>query len=109
MDGEMLAYEPPSLLALTWADETLRFELAPDGAGTVLSFTASFDELGKAARDAAGWHSCLDLLGWDLTGHAPPWRPEDRWRLVHRGYVERFGPEASVLGPPPSYGREGTG
>jgi len=28
----------------------------------VLRLSASFDELGKAARDAAGWHSCLDLL-----------------------------------------------
>jgi uncharacterized protein YndB with AHSA1/START domain len=109
MDGEMLAYEPPALLALVWGDETLRFELTPDGEGTVLSFTASFDELGKAARDAAGWHSCLDLLGWNLTGQPPPWRPDDRWGLVHRVYVERFGPEASVLGPPASYGREGTG
>lgn len=109
MDGEMLAYEPPSLLVLTWGDETLRFELTPDGADTVLSFTASFDELGKAARDAAGWHSCLDLLGWTAAGHPPPWRAEDRWQLVHRVYVERFGPEASVLGPPSSYGREGAG
>jgi len=100
MDGAMLAYEPPTLLALTWGDETLRFELTADGDGTLLSFTASFDELGKGARDAAGWHSCLDRLGYDLAGQAPPWQPDDRWRLVHRRYVERFGPEASAIGPP---------
>lgn len=32
---------------------------------------------GKAARDGAGWHTCLDP-----------------------GYVERFGPEGATVGPP---------
>jgi uncharacterized protein YndB with AHSA1/START domain len=100
MDGEMLAYDPPELMALTWGDETLRFELAPDGDGTLLRLSASFDELGKAARDAAGWHSCLDLLGCDLAGQAPPWQAGERWGVVHPGYVARFGPEASAIGPP---------
>src|SRR4051812_36701561 len=57
--GEMLAYEPPKLLELSWGGDVLRFELEPDGDGCVLPFIDTFDELGKAARDAAGWHSCL--------------------------------------------------
>jgi hypothetical protein len=96
----MLVYDPPALLELTWSDELLRFELSPDGDGTLLRFTASFDELGRAARDGAGWHSCLDLLVFDLSGEAPPWGPGQRWRQVHPGYVARFGPEAATIGPP---------
>ena len=61
-DGEMLAFVPPSLMELRWADDVLRFELEPDGPGCMLRLTVTFPEHGKAARDAAGWHVCLDQL-----------------------------------------------
>jgi hypothetical protein len=77
----------------------LRFELHPDAGGTVLHFTVRLGEPGKAARDGAGWHACLDLLECDLSGRTPPWTSPERWRQVHVTYVERFGPEASPLGP----------
>jgi uncharacterized protein YndB with AHSA1/START domain len=100
-EGEMLTYEPPSALEFTWGDdETLRFDLEPDGDGTVLTFVNTFGELGKAARDGAGWHACLDLLGYHLDGQEPPWKPGERWGQVHPGYVEEFGPEAATIGPP---------
>jgi len=99
-DGTMLAFDPPALMELIWGDERLRFELTPDGAGTLLTFTASFAELGRAARDGAGWHVCLDLLGYDLGDAAAPWTQHDRWRAVHTVYVARFGPEAAIIGPP---------
>jgi len=99
-DGTMLAFDPPKLLELIWGDERLRFELTPDAAGTLLVFTASFTELGRAARDAAGWHVCLDLVGLDLSGQRAPWAQDERWRAVHRGYVAVFGPDAAAVGPP---------
>lgn len=102
-DGEMLAFEPPSLMELRWADDVLRFELAPDpgtAQGCVLRLTVTFPEHGKAARDAAGWHVCLDRLALASDGSDLPWQPTERWRAVHRVYVERLGPEASVIGPP---------
>ena len=104
-DGEMLAFAPPSLMELRWADDILRFELEPDGAGCVLYLTVTFPEHGKAARDGAGWHVCLEQLAYECAGTDLPWKPPDRWRIVHRGYVERFGPEASVLGPPEDWER----
>jgi uncharacterized protein YndB with AHSA1/START domain len=101
IDGEMLTYDPPSLLEFRWGnDETLRFELQPNGDGTLLTFVNTFDELGKAARDAAGWHVCLDALESDLDGEKPTWAPHERWQQVHQSYVERFGPEAATIGPP---------
>ncbi len=110
-DGEMLAFVPPSLLELRWADDVLRFELESEVENeTVLHLRVIFSEHGKAARDAAGWHVCLEglVLACDGAGAgdgagaaaAPPGDPADRWRAVHRGYVERFGPEASAIGPP---------
>ena len=98
--GTMLACIPPRLLEFVWGDEQLRFELTADGLATVLSFSASFAELGRAARDAAGWHTCLDVLGYELAGEPSPWQQEDRWRVVHREYVRAFGPAAATIGPP---------
>jgi uncharacterized protein YndB with AHSA1/START domain len=111
-DGEMLAFDPPSLMELRWADDILRFELAPDGSGCVLRLTVTFPEHGKAARDAAGWHVCLEQLAHVCEGTELPWKPPDRWRVVHRAYVERLGPETSAIGPPEEWERvhgEGAG
>lgn len=99
-DGRMITYEPPSLLEFLWGDDQLRFSLEPQGDATVLTLEVTFDELGKAARDAAGWHTCLDVLEHRLTGEEPPWKPSERWQEVHDTYVARFGPEASTIGPP---------
>src|SRR5437588_4804625 len=57
-DGRMVTYDPPSVLELDWGGVQLRFELRADGAGTMLTFVDTFDQLGKAADDAAGWHTC---------------------------------------------------
>jgi uncharacterized protein YndB with AHSA1/START domain len=100
MEGQMLAFDPPAVLEMVWGDETLRFELAADGAGTLLRFTASFAELGKVARDAAGWHSSLDLLACEVSGQPSSSGADEVWRRVHPVYVQRFGPEASTIGPP---------
>jgi uncharacterized protein YndB with AHSA1/START domain len=101
IDGEMIAYDPPSLLELRWGnEETLRFELQSDGEGTFLTFFNTFDELGKAARDAAGWHACLDALAHHLDGTEARGKPAERSQQLHKSYIERFGPEASTIGPP---------
>lgn len=68
----MITYDPPTVLEYSWGEETLRFELEPDEQGSVLTFVNTFDELGKASRDAAGWHACLDVLGYHLRGEEPP-------------------------------------
>ena len=104
-DGEMLAFDAPTLMELRWADDVLRFELSADGSGCVLNLTVTFSEHAKAARDGAGWHVCLDRLVRSCDGAPLPWKPADRWRSVHRSYTERFGPEASALGPPEEQGR----
>jgi uncharacterized protein YndB with AHSA1/START domain len=98
-EGAMVEFDPPSVMELRWEDdETLRLEVAPRGSGCVLTLINRFDEIGKAARDAAGWHACLDALEAHLDGK--PLDSSERWQSVHPGYVERFGPEAATIGPP---------
>ena len=101
-DGQMLVFDPPSVMEFTWGTDLLRIELAADGAETVLTLTDTFDDVGKAARDAAGWHECLDLLVSDLDG-TPPLAQGDTWLRVHPVYVSTLGPEASTIGPPPGW------
>jgi uncharacterized protein YndB with AHSA1/START domain len=100
-EGEVLAVDPPRLLEFTWGTDTLRFEVAAEGeARSVLTVLATFDEVGKAARDAAGWHECLDNLEVELSGQQPTWAAGEPWREVHPAYVDKFGPQAATIGPP---------
>jgi uncharacterized protein YndB with AHSA1/START domain len=99
-DGEVLACEPPMLLEFLWGTDVIRLEVRADGAGSLLTLTDTFAEQGKAARDAAGWHECLDALECVLAGARPTWQAGSRWQAVHPSYVEQFGPEAATVGPP---------
>jgi hypothetical protein len=96
LTGEVLEVDEPNVLAFTWGEETLRFELAAEADGTRLVL---IDELppSAAARNAAGWDTCLDrLAGLDSS-------PDD-WRPRFDAYAAAFAP---VLGPqegPPNAG-----
>src|SRR3954451_18926932 len=97
--GSMVEFTPESAVELAWDDdETLRMELAPAGSGCVLTLINRFDEVGKAARDAAGWHACLDALEASLAGASID--PMRVWGAAPPGYVERCGPSAATIGPP---------
>jgi uncharacterized protein YndB with AHSA1/START domain len=100
MRGEMLRFEPPSLLEFTWGGDVLRFALERDGDGTAMTFTVALDELGKATRDGAGWHQSLDGLARALRGDRERAYGAKRWRELRDEYAQRFGAAASVLGPP---------
>jgi uncharacterized protein YndB with AHSA1/START domain len=93
-DGEVLEVDPPRLLSYTWGGDVLRFELIPEGEGCLLVFTDTFTEHGKAARDGAGWHVCLDGLEAHLGDGVPP--DPDRWRGLYENYSAAFGPQAAT-------------
>jgi uncharacterized protein YndB with AHSA1/START domain len=99
-DGEMLSYQPPSLMEFRWGTDIVRLELQPSGEGTVLTLLDTLDERGKGARDGAGWHTCLDALELELHGDTDARNALDRWHAVAPHYVESFGPEAATIGPP---------
>jgi len=100
-EGEMIAYDPPSALEFKWGEDALRLEVRPDDDGTVLTLLDTLDDRGKAARDGAGWHVCLDFLAAHLRGEeTEDTESTTAWEDVHPDYVERFGPEAATIGPP---------
>jgi hypothetical protein len=63
----------------------------------------TLDERGKAARDGAGWHTCLDALAAHLQGGPGAREAIGIWSEVHVLYVESFGPEAATIGPPEGF------
>jgi uncharacterized protein YndB with AHSA1/START domain len=102
-DGEMLAYEPPWLMELRWGTDIVRLEVRSAEGGTELTLLDTLDERGTAARDAAGWHTCIDALEADLDSGPAVGKVMSRWSEVHPRYVEAFGPEAATVGPPEGF------
>ncbi|HEX2851252.1 MAG TPA: SRPBCC family protein [Acidimicrobiales bacterium] len=99
-EGTMLTCDPPKLLEFMWGPDLLRFELAADDGGTVLTLTDVLSEFGKGARDAAGWHQCLDALSYVVDDETVPASVGERWREVSPYYIDRFPAEAATIGPP---------
>ena len=62
MTGAMLEFDPPRLMEYQWDVDVLRWELEPRPDGTLLTFTHTFDDQGRAARDASGWEFCFASL-----------------------------------------------
>jgi uncharacterized protein YndB with AHSA1/START domain len=101
IDGEITERDEERVLEFRWGGTDLvRFELEPDGDGTRLMLLDTLEALGKAARDGAGWHVCLDELEHALDGSSADSSTSDQWRAVHPRYVNAFGPEAATIGPP---------
>ena len=96
LTGRVLECDEPRVLAYTWGEETLRFELTPEpSGGTHLILT---DEVarGFAARNAAGWDECLALLVGQAEG--------DGWKARFDHYVAAFEPVLGPQeGPPPGF------
>jgi uncharacterized protein YndB with AHSA1/START domain len=95
--GRVTDLDPPRLFAFTWEDDHLRFELEPDGDGTVLRLVHTFGDTYGAASFASGWDSCLADLGAALDGREPEHRrpgAED-----HERYLRRFGLDDGTVEP----------
>jgi uncharacterized protein YndB with AHSA1/START domain len=77
MTGRILVWDPPHVLEHEWKqpiveDGVVRYELAADGTGTLLTFT----HRGLGVRNASGFrggtHAYLDRLEAHLAGAQPP-------------------------------------
>jgi uncharacterized protein YndB with AHSA1/START domain len=101
--GQLLAYEPPSLIEFSWGPDIIRMEVRPTAGGSTLTLLDTLEEHGKAARDGAGWHTCLAGLESHLRGDPNPRDAMSQWKTVHSKYVESFGPEAATIGPPEGF------
>jgi uncharacterized protein YndB with AHSA1/START domain len=98
--GEVTELEPDARLTFTWGKEILRLELEPDAHDerTRLHFTQLLADPTNAARDAAGWHVCLDRLATHLDGghtSAPGTERTAEWQALHDAYAARGFPAAA--------------
>ncbi len=105
-DGRVLAFEPPGLLAHTWGEDELRWEVEARDDGCILRLTHLFDDRFKAARDGAGWHMCLDSLALALDGRPSPQRGSEPrlpggWDALNSDYQQRFGISPEQATPVP--------
>jgi len=66
--AEVTQCEPPSLLEYTWGPGLVRWELAPDGDGTLLTLRHTIDDRERLPMTAAGWHLCLAVADHLLAG-----------------------------------------
>lgn len=100
LDGEMILYDPPRTLEYSWGADILRWELQAREGHTFLLFTHTFEDLGRAARDASGWDMCLSSLLRRLDGDSPEPFTMDRFDALFDDYAQRFGREASTRREP---------
>jgi uncharacterized protein YndB with AHSA1/START domain len=100
MSGEFRVVDEPHRLVFTWGDDVLTFELAErdGGASCRLSFSVTLDAAGKAARDSAGWESCLDMLEITAAGDTPG-RPAGtgEWEQYYAHYRDAGFPATAEL------------
>jgi uncharacterized protein YndB with AHSA1/START domain len=100
MTGAFREVSPPERLVFTWGDDVLAFELAErnGGAACRLAFSVILDSADKAARDAAGWDDCLDMLDVVVSGETPerPWK-SDSWRTRYDEYKRQGFPATASI------------
>ncbi|WP_405769972.1 SRPBCC family protein [Actinacidiphila glaucinigra] len=89
MEGEVVEWDPPHVVAYTWDEDVLRWELVPESLGSVLILTHTFADRPGAAGFAAGWDACIAGIDPELAGEPLP-APGDM-KAAHERYVKEFG------------------
>ncbi|WP_432253256.1 SRPBCC family protein [Streptomyces sp. HNM1019] len=88
MDGVVTELDPPHVFAFTWGEDELRWELRPEGEGSVLTLTHTFGDRFGAASFASGWHACITGLAALLDGEDAA---HGDMAELHERYIEAFG------------------
>ena len=91
MPGRVLELDPPRRVRVPVGRRTLlRLELAPEGDGTPADAHPAARSADEAARNAAGWHVCLDKLGGE----------DSDWEPLYEEYQRRGLPDRVRRSPP---------
>ncbi|MFY0567463.1 SRPBCC domain-containing protein [Archangium lansingense] len=89
--GKISVFDPPRVLEYTWEGDLLRWELRPEGGGCLLVFTNIPGDRANVARDATGWHICLDNLEASIDGNPAAGFDKERFSTLNAEYAARFG------------------
>jgi uncharacterized protein YndB with AHSA1/START domain len=87
-NGIVTDLDPPRMLAFSWGDDLLRFELSAEAEGCVLVFTHHFANRASAPRSGAGWNVCLGSLRAVLDDTTAV---DTDWRRHFERYVSEIG------------------
>jgi uncharacterized protein YndB with AHSA1/START domain len=90
-EGVITELDPPRLLAYTWGDDVLRWELRPAEDGSLLIFTHTFADRAGAASFAAGWEACLNAMDELLAGRPVTTPDPAAMDVAHERNVAAFG------------------
>ncbi|MFF7205700.1 SRPBCC family protein [Streptomyces sp. NPDC008141] len=96
MTGTVTDADEPHVFAFTWGEDHLRWEITPDGDGSLLTLVHTFGDRFGAASFASGWHVCITALAQLLDGRVPDVEG-DAAGTLHEAYVERFGLAAGTV------------
>lgn len=94
LSGVVVEWDPPHRVRFTWGEDTISFDLteSSDG-GTAFVLTEELNA-NHAARNAAGWESCLDHLERRTEPHS--------WQERFEHYVVTFEPVLGQQEGPPA-------
>jgi uncharacterized protein YndB with AHSA1/START domain len=98
--GSVLAWEPPRRFAFTWGEDEVHLSLDEVDGGCRFVLVDVLGDPEAAARNAAGWHVCLDQLAQSVSGtpgdgpHAETALP---WQPLYDGYVAAGLPHGAAL------------
>jgi len=90
--------DEPNVLEYRWGDGDLRWELEDFGGGTRLTLWHNIDRR-YISMGAAGWHICLDVLDYALSGTplgrivGPEVMKFEGWQRLNADYAKQFGRE----------------
>lgn len=105
IDGRVLTWEPPSVLACTWSwpggtETVIRFDLTASGVtSTRLVFTHTGLPAHQVASVLPGWHIYLERLAQVVAGTRPEADFSARHADIRALYGRRYGTEAAVCEP----------
>ena len=104
MAGRILVWAPPCTLEISWSnqdapDSVVRFDLATDGAGTLLVFTQRRVRFVCSGLMLPGWHVYFERLRRLLDG-APEKLSGPRWRALQAIYFDRCDLAGALRDPP---------
>jgi uncharacterized protein YndB with AHSA1/START domain len=93
MNATIAKLEPGRLLVLDGdIHGRLRWELTPEGDGTLLSFRSTVDlEPEFLTKVPAGWHFHLDALATHLDGGSTDLAEIPEWEPIHEAYAAKLG------------------
>lgn len=86
------AVDTHEVLAFTWGEDSVRFELAPEAEGCQLVLKEQIKTLTPhTPKDLAGWHVCLDVIAALLENQELEFR-EEEWKIWYEKYKRAVAP-----------------